>query len=134
MFTAQADPKESERGGDPLAAVEFHRHGIDMSDDDENPAIVSDKVRDKDVCACKDVTPTDEIADDSRQAAFTRIEQKVDQADFQSELSAHIHRSGIAASYFMHVFVLEFCNEYRKIKAPDQVASDRYQYKPIPSL
>ena len=134
VFAAEIDPEQPQRRSDPLSAAKFHRDGKDVPDDDAQPAEIPGEIGDDDVRPRKHISAIDEITDQRGDPALERVAEKGDDADFQAELPAHVHRAGVAAAHFPDVLMLDLRDEHRKVKAADKIADDRQNYKLIPIL
>ena len=105
-----------------------------MPDDDGYAAHVPSEIGNVHVRPRKYIAAENEMGDKYGQAPLDHIQKQGERADLQPELTAHVHRSRIAAAHLAHVFMLDLGNEQRKIEAADQVGSDSHHDEPIPDL
>ena len=129
----QTEPKQTERRGDPFSALELHRNGENMPDDDKKSAKITDKIRNGNA-ALEHVISVHEKEDHGRNTALERIANKGEQAYFQAEFSAHIHRTGITAADGGDIPFFLAGDQTRKVKAPYQITKQGDQKKLPPVL
>jgi len=98
-----------------------------MPDYDAQPHEISREIGNKQARACEHAVPIEKIADNRWQAAFERVAQKRDKADFQPKFTRHIHRAGITTAHLRDIAVFLAGNEPRKIKTADKIAYDSQQ-------
>ena len=105
-----------------------------MPRDDAKHAQIANEIGDEHVRACKDVTAVKQMTSQERYARFERITNESQHADFHTELTAHVHGTGVAAAHFGDILVLELGDQAGKIETPDKITYDCNQEKLLPNL
>ena len=82
IFARKRKPKQAERRGNPLAALELACDGEDVPDNDEQAAKITDKIGNKYFRAHKRRLAIKEEANKRGNAALERVAQEGDEADF----------------------------------------------------